>query len=488
MENKNTQSISEEVLIPVILSGGLGSRLWPLSRSTYPKQYLNLNEINKFSLLQNTYLRLKGLKNLSNPLIVSNEEQRFIVAEQMREIGVTPSSILLEPIGKNTAPAIALASLKALNISNNPTLIILSSDHKIEDEENFKKVLKQGIQYASKGELVTFGIIPNSPETGYGYIESFDELSINNTSSKIKNFIEKPNAELAKNLIKDRHYLWNSGIFVFKASVVLKELEKFEPELIKSCKESFKKGKFDLDFFRINSDTFKVCPNIPFDIAVMEKTNLGRVVKFDAGWDDIGSWHSIWNNSKKDKNGNMLKGEIINCNSKNCYLRSEGRLIAAIDLDNLIVVETEDALLISDKNSTQKVKNVVEELMKRNLPEGKENKKSFRPWGSFTNIEKGSTWQVKKLEIKPFSSISLQKHEYRSEHWVVVSGLAKVQLNKETKYLKPNQSVYIPTGAKHRLSNAGEAPLILIEIQSGAYIGEDDIIRFEDNYGRLNYP
>ena len=485
MENKNEQSITKEELIPVILSGGSGSRLWPLSRSTYPKQYLSLNEINKFSLLQNTYLRLKGLKNLSNPLIISNEEQRFIVAEQMREIGVTPYSILLEPTGKNTAPAIALASLKALKKSHDPTLLILSSDHKIEDEKNFKKVIEQGIQYASKGQLVTFGIIPSSPETGYGYIESYEELSINNSSSKIKKFIEKPNVELAQNLIKDRHYLWNSGIFIFKASVVLKELEKFEPELIKSCKDSLEKGKVDLDFFRINAETFKVCPDIPFDIAVMEKTNIGRVIKFDAGWGDIGSWQSIWNNSRKDNNGNMLKGKIINYNSKDCYLRSEGRLIAAIDLNNLIVVETDDAILISNKNSTQKVKNVVKELMKRNLPEGKENKEVFRPWGRFTKIESGSTWQVKKLEIKPFSSISLQKHEYRSEHWVVVSGLAKVQLNEETKYLMSNQSVYIPAGAKHRLSNPGEDPLILIEIQSGTYIGEDDITRFEDNYGRL---
>ena len=485
MENKNEQSITKEELIPVILSGGSGSRLWPLSRSTYPKQYLSLNEINKFSLLQNTYLRLKGLKNLSNPLIISNEEQRFIVAEQMREIGVTPYSILLEPTGKNTAPAIALASLKALKKSHDPTLLILSSDHKIEDEKNFKKVIEQGIQYASKGQLVTFGIIPSSPETGYGYIESYEELSINNSSSKIKKFIEKPNVELAQNLIKDRHYLWNSGIFIFKASVVLKELEKFEPELIKSCKDSLEKGKVDLDFFRINAETFKVCPDIPFDIAVMEKTNIGRVIKFDAGWGDIGSWQSIWNNSRKDNNGNMLKGKIINYNSKDCYLRSEGRLIAAIDLNNLIVVETDDAILISNKNSTQKVKNVVKELMKRNLPEGKENKEVFRPWGRFTKIESGSTWQVKKLEIKPFSSISLQKHEYRSEHWVVVSGLAKVQLNEETKYLMSNQSVYIPAGTKHRLSNPGEDPLILIEIQSGTYIGEDDITRFEDNYGRL---
>lgn len=484
MENKIEQFITELEIVPVILSGGSGSRIWPLSRSSFPKQYLNLDEENKYSLLQNTYLRLNGLENLSNPIIISNAEQRFIVAEQMREIQIAPKSILLEPTGKNTAPAIALATLKALEKGKDPVLLILSSDHKIADEENFKKVLKKGIEFALKGELVTFGIIPDSPKTCYGYIESFDELSINNSSSKIKKFIEKPNLELALNFIKDRHYLWNSGIFMFKASAVLKELEKFEPKLTKTCKDSLKNGVFDLDFFRINEEDFRDCPNIPFDIAVMEKTNIGRVIIFDAGWDDIGSWQSIWNNSKKDRNGNTLKGKIISQNSKNCYLRSEGRLIAAIDLNDLIVIETQDAILISDKNSTQKVKDLVEELNKRNIPEGKKDNKTFRPWGSFTNIESDQTWQVKKLEVKPFSSISLQKHEYRSEHWVVVSGIAKVQLNEETKYLKPNQSIYIPAGAKHRLSNPSKEPLILIEIQSGEYIGEDDIIRFEDNYGR----
>ncbi len=484
MENKIEQFITEAEIVPVILSGGSGSRLWPLSRSSFPKQYLNLDENNKYSLLQNTYLRLKGIKNLRNPIIISNAEQRFIVAEQMREIQVAPKSILLEPTGKNTAPAIALATLKALEKGEDPVLLILSSDHKIADEENFKKVLEKGIEFASKGELVTFGIIPYSPKTCYGYIESFDELSINNSSSKIKKFIEKPNLELALNFIKDRHYLWNSGIFMFKASVVLKELEKFEPKLTKTCKDSLKNGVFDLDFFRVNEENFRSCPNIPFDIAVMEKTNIGRVIKFDAGWDDIGSWQSIWNNSNKDKNGNTLKGKIINQNSKNCYLRSEGRLIAAIDLNDLIVIETQDAILISDKNSTQRVKDLVAELNKRNIPEGKEGNKTFRPWGSFTNIENDQTWQVKKLEVKPFSSISLQKHEYRSEHWVVVRGTAKVQLNEKTKYLKSNQSIYIPVGAKHRLTNPSREPLILIEIQSGEYIGEDDIIRFEDNYGR----
>ena len=486
MANINEQFISNIELIPVILSGGKGSRLWPLSRSSLPKQYLNLNEKNKFSLLQNTYLRLKGLNNLKNPIIISNEEQRFIASEQMREINVKPLSILLEPVGKNTAPAIALACLKALEISEDPTLIVLSSDHKIENEENFKNVIKDGLNHAAKGRLVTFGITPESPETGYGYIESCTELSNKKNSSKIKRFIEKPELELAKNLIKDRHFFWNSGIFLFKASVVLRELNRFEPEIIKICKESINKGAVDLDFYRINEEIFKKCPNKPFDIAVMEKTSLGTVLKLDAGWDDIGSWKSIWENSKKDNNGNSIKGKILNDGSTNCYLRSESRLIVGIELNDLVVVETNDAILISKKDTTQKLKELVNELNERNYPEGKNNKKSFRPWGSFTNIEQGGSWQVKKLEINPNCSISLQMHNHRSEHWIIVNGKAKVEIDNKTSFLKKNESIYIPLGSKHRLTNPCKSPLIIIEVQSGEYLGEDDIIRFEDNYGRAN--
>ncbi len=480
LENSN----KKVALIPVILSGGSGSRLWPLSRASYPKQYLNLDEKNNLSLLQNTYLRLQGLENLKPPIIISNEEQRFIVAEQMRGINVQPECIILEPNGKNTAPAIALAALEALKKNDDPTLLILSSDHKIENEAKFKKIIQDGLNHVNLGRLVTFGIIPDSPETGYGYIESYDQLTAKTTSSKIKNFVEKPNLDLAKELIKDKHYLWNSGIFLFKALDIVKELKKFEPELLKICEESLRNGSKDLDFFRLNKSIFNNCPNVSIDIAVMEKTKLGSVLTLDAGWDDIGNWKSVWKNSKKDKEGNSLKGKIILENSRNCYFRSEERLVVGIELNNLIVIETKDAILISNKSSTQKVKKVVEKLNNSNYSEGKKHKKDFRPWGSFTSIEQGSLWQVKKLEIKPKSSISLQMHNHRSEHWIIVDGKAKVEIDGQIKFLKKNESTYIPLGSKHRLSNDGETNLILIEVQSGNYLGEDDIIRFEDNYGR----
>ena len=484
MDNLNKESIPNFALIPIILSGGRGTRLWPLSRESYPKQYLNLDEKNNLSLLQNTYLRLKGLNNLKDPIIISNEEQRFIVAEQMREINTNPDAIILEPFGRNTAPAIALAALRALNNHNDPTLLVLSSDHKIEDEKVFKQIIERGFKEANSGRLVTFGVVPYGPETGYGYIKSYEELSEERPSSKIKNFIEKPNLDLAKKLINDKHYSWNSGIFLFKASIFLEELEKFEPQIIKACDESLKKGVTDLDFLRINEDEFQKCPNKSIDIALMEKTNLGSVLRLNCGWDDIGSWKSVWKNSKKDKEGNSLKGKIIIEDTKNCYLRSEERLIVGINLNDIIVVETNDAILVANKDSVQKVKKTVEVLNESNLIEGKHHKKSFRPWGSFTNIEKGGSWQVKRLEIKPKASISLQMHQKRSEHWIVVDGTAKVEIDGNTSLLEKNESKYIPLGSKHRLSNPGIKTLILIEVQSGYYLGEDDIIRFKDIYGR----
>ncbi len=484
MEIPNERSNAKLEIIPVILSGGTGSRLWPLSRETYPKQYINLNEKNNFSLLQNTYLRLKGLNNLMPPIIISNQEQRFIVAEQMREINVKPHSILLEPIGKNTAPAVALAALKAIDKNNDPTLLVLSSDHKIEDEENFREVIEKGLFHSNKERLVTFGITPNGPETGYGYIKSYQELSEDNLASRIEKFIEKPNLELANKFIKDKHYVWNSGIFLFRASVFLKELEKFEPNIVRTCSKALKAGIKDLDFFRIDKEVFEKCPNKPIDIAVMEKTNLGSVLTLKAGWADIGSWKAVWENSKKDDMGNALKGKVIIEDTKNCYLRSENRLIVGINLNGLIVVETNDAVLISNKDSTQKVKQIVKFLNKSNLKEGKNNKISYRPWGNFTSIEEGISWQVKRLEIKPKASISLQMHKHRSEHWIIVSGTAKIEIDDKVSLLKKNESTYIPLGSKHRLSNPDIIPLILIEVQSGSYLGEDDIVRFEDIYGR----
>ena len=486
MDNFYDKPSSDEELIPVILSGGSGSRLWPLSRQNYPKQYLNLLEKSNLSLIQNTYLRLRGLKNLGNPIIISSSEQRFILAEQLREINVKPNSIILEPFGRNTAPAIALASLKASENNLDPILIILSSDHKIEDEKSFLNVINHGLGHAREGRIVTFGITPDSPEIGYGYIESLEKTTKKSPSSKIKKFIEKPNLEVAKNLIKDNRYLWNSGIFLFRASVILKELEKLVPELLEICKDALRKGKADLDFFRVNKEVFQKCPNVPIDVAVMEKTKLGTVLNLDAGWDDIGSWKSVWNNSKKDINGNSIKGKVFTDKVKNCYLRSEERLIVGIDLEDLIVVETSDAILISKKDSSQKVKKIIEDLKHNNFEEAEYTKKSFRPWGSYINIEKGESWQVKQLEIKPKSSISLQMHHHRSEHWIVVNGTAKVEINSEHYLLRTNESIFVPLGAKHRLTNPSEEPLIIIEVQSGLYLGEDDIIRFEDNYGRAN--
>ncbi len=482
----NERLIPSLDLIPVILSGGSGSRLWPLSRASYPKQYLNLDEKNNFSLLQNTYLRLKGIKNLKEPIIISNNEQRFIVAEQMREINVVPNSILLEPIGKNTAPAVTLAALKALQNGYDPLLLVLSSDHKIDKEENFRKVIESGLSEANNGRLVTFGIIPKTPETGFGYIESYEELSEVNISSRIKKFVEKPSLEIAKKYIKDKHFLWNSGIFLFRASIFLRELEKYEPDIINICYESLNKAVEDLDFLRVDQTTFEECPNKPVDIALMEKTNLGSVYSLNAGWDDIGSWRSVWKNSRKDGNGNFIKGKVVIEDSTNCYLRSEERLIVGINLSDLIVVETKDAILVTNKDETQKVKKIVQKLNQCNFNEGKENKKNYRPWGSFTNIEEGSTWKVKKLEIKPKSSISLQMHHKRSEHWIVVDGTAKIEIDGKISIFNKNESTYIPLGSKHRLSNPEDTPLTLIEVQNGNYLGEDDIIRFEDVYGRTS--
>ena len=484
MENLNITSKKNLDLIPVILSGGSGSRLWPLSRESYPKQYLKLDEKNNFSLLQNTFLRSKGINNIKQPIIITNQEQRFIVAEQMREINVNPNSIILEPVRRNTAPAITLAALKAIKKNQDPILLILSSDHKVDDSESFRKTIINSCLKAEEGRLVTFGITPNRPETGYGYIEAFEELSEGNPSSKIKRFIEKPDFAVAENLIKDRHYFWNSGIFLFKASSFLKELEKYEPEIIKNCNEALKKSLKDLDFIRVNENFFKKCPNISIDNALMEKTNLGTVFSLNVGWDDIGSWGSVWENSNKDKKGNTVNGKIILNNSNNCYVRSEDRLIVGIDLNNLIVVETNDAILVSDKESTQKVKKIVQIMNENNFEEGKNNKLNYRPWGSFTSIEKGATWQVKRLEIKPGASISLQLHHKRSEHWIIVNGTAKVEIDGEVSFLNKNESTYIPVGSKHRLTNSGDIKLILIEVQSGNYLGEDDIVRFEDFYGR----
>ena len=474
-------------IIPVILSGGKGSRLWPLSRKGFPKQYQNIIKTNKNSLLQETYNRLAGIKNLDSPIIICNQEHRFIVAEQMREINITPKSILLEPFGRNTAAAITLASLQTLDFDKDSILLILSADHFIKDKKEFKEAIYIGTKYAYEDKIVTFGIPPTSPETGYGYIQA-ENISedYSNKAYKIENFIEKPKKDLAEEIIKNNNFLWNSGIFMFKPNILINEIKKYSPKVYSCCKETFKKKIKDLDFIRLNSDQFDDCPNISIDIAVMEKTKLGYVVPLKSFWSDIGSWNSVWEVKDKDENQNVLEGNVVAKNSKNCYFFSENRLLVGLGIENLLIIETSDSILVANKDNSQEVKEVVTFLNDNNFPEANKHKKIFRPWGNYTTIEEDSRWQIKKIIVNPESSLSLQMHHHRSEHWVVVSGTAKVEVGNKLEILTENESVYIPLGEKHRLSNPGKIPLILIEVQSGSYVGEDDIVRFEDFYGRVN--
>ena len=474
-------------IMPVIMCGGTGSRLWPLSRESFPKQYLSLNSKDFKSLLQNTLERLHGIDNLELPLLICNEEHRFIVSEQIREIDINPGKILLEPFGRNTAPAITMAALIALKNNEESNLLILSSDHEIKNKNKFLQIIKLGIDYANKGRLVTFGVVPKTPEPGYGYIKANKELDLKNiVGTEIEEFIEKPNLLKAKELIKDKKYTWNSGIFLFKAKTILNEVNKFAPEIISICKESLENISSDIGFQRLNKDIFFKCPNISIDVAVMEKTKLGTVLPLDADWSDIGSWNSVWKTSTKNTNNNFIKGNVVEKDTYGCYLRSESRLITAIGLKNLIIVETNDAILVADQEASEKVKDVVQYLKSHNYSEGIEHKKIYRPWGNYTKVNEGDRWKVKKIFVKPGEKLSLQLHHHRAEHWIVVNGTASVEVDDEKLILYENQSTYIPLGSKHRLSNPGKIPLILIEVQSGTYLGEDDIKRFEDSYGRLD--
>ena len=471
-------------VLPVILAGGQGTRLWPLSRTAFPKQYLAINKKDEFTLIQNTYLRLKKIDNLLPPLIVCNEEQRFIVAEQMRLINVLPDSILLEPFGKNTAPAIALSALMSIEKFSDPILLVLPSDHKIENIEIFNQKILDGISLATEDSLVTFGIIPTSAETQYGYIESNEKISRETKSSTIKKFIEKPCKEIAEKLFQNKYYTWNSGIYLFRASTILKELNKFAPDIVEICRKSLEDCKKDLNFQRINSEFFKECENISIDVAVMEKTNLGKVIPLNVGWNDLGNWKSVWEDSKKDIENNTFQGKVFAKNVKNSYLRSENRLLVGLGLQDLFVVETDDSVLVANKHSVHDIKELMKELKKNNFEELVTTQKVHRPWGNFTSIIKGETWQVKRLVINSKQSLSLQMHQHRSEHWVVVKGKAKVEINHKVSILNVNESIYVPIRTKHRLSNPYEDELILIEVQSGTYLGEDDIIRFKDKYRR----
>ncbi len=483
MKSKNIHKI-----IPIILAGGTGSRLWPLSRRSFPKQFLNLLG-DKFSMLQNTYKRIENLENITKPIVICNEEHRFIVGHQMKEINIEPLEILLEPEGRNTTPAITIAALKTLDIFKNtnidPVLLILSSDHQIQEIDNFQLAINNSIDVALKGNLVIFGVPPTYPATGYGYIKSNNQLNNNDPYAiKVDHFIEKPDEATANSIIKDKNYSWNSGMFVFKATSILDEIKNYAPDIYRDCKKCLRTSKKDLDFTRLEKNSFLNCKNISIDIAVFEKTKKAFVIPLKCGWNDIGSWESLWNISKKDQNGNTLNGRVLTKETKDSLIRSEDKLVVTIGLENVVIVESKDAVLVANKNSSQHVKRIVNYMKEKGFKEAQNHKIVYRPWGSFLIIEEGKTWQIKKIEVDPGASLSLQMHFHRSEHWVVVCGSANVEIDKIKKIVKPNESVYIPLGVKHRLSNPTKNPLTLIEIQSGSYLGEDDIVRFEDKYAR----
>jgi len=466
------------MIVPIILSGGSGTRLWPLSRKLHPKQFINL--VNETTLFQDTILRLP--KDVAEPLIICNEEHRFLAAEQLREIGKKTKGIILEPEGRNTAPAVALAALQFINKGEDPILLVLSADHLIKNIEAFHQSITIASELAENNKLITFGIVPDKAETGYGYIEA----NINNTDDyySIKSFTEKPSQKNAKKYLDSGNYLWNSGMFMFKASVFLSELEKFEPEILSACKKSCTTKNIDSDFIRIDNDAFHQCPNESIDYAVMEHTKNGVVVPLDANWSDVGSWSSLWDIKTKDNNDNVSKGDVFLEDVKNTYTYSSNRLVSVIGVSNLVIVDTQDALLVADKQQTHNIKKIVARLNNDKRSEVDSHRKVFRPWGYYDLVDSGEGFQVKRIVVNSGAKLSLQKHKYRAEHWVVVKGVALVTCGDKIFELVENQSTYIPQGSIHRLENHQDIPLEIIEIQTGSYLGEDDIIRFEDDYQR----
>ena len=466
------------MIVPVILSGGSGTRLWPLSRKFYPKQFLDL--VNDTTLFQDTILRLPKL--LEKPLIICNEEHRFLAAEQLRQIKTEPNGIILEPVGKNTAPAIALAALRLLNKNNDPLLLVLSADHLIQNNKAFHEAISVAEKLANDDKLVTFGVVANKAETAYGYIET--GMSKSNNFYNIRSFKEKPNKEDAQKYTESGNYLWNSGMFMFKASTYLNELEKFEPDILNACKKSLQSKQKDIDFIRLNNNEFIQCPDKSIDYAVMEKTDNAVVVRLDAEWSDIGSWDALFDAKAKDKYGNVSTGDVIIDNVINTYTYSSSRLVSVVDISDLIIIDTQDALLITNKNNTQNIKKIISKLKNNDRPELENHRKVFRPWGYYDSIDSDSGFQVKRILVNPGAKLSLQKHRHRAEHWVVIKGVATITFGERVFNLSQNQSTFIPKNEIHRLENQEKIPLEIIEIQTGDYFGEDDIIRLEDDYQR----
>ncbi len=470
-------------ITPVILSGGSGSRLWPLSRAKRPKQFLGVTE--ELSLFQLTLQRLNGLRGIQAPIIVSNQEHRFLVAEQCREAGITPEAILLEPFGRNTAPAIAVAAFHARKAGEDPVMLVLPSDHIFTRPEAFKETAALAAQAAEQGKLVTFGILPTQAETGYGYLKMGKATEIDGVN-QVAEFVEKPDSATAENYVASGEYFWNSGMFMFKASAYLDALAKYQPEMLKQCELAYTKAQVDLDFIRLDETAMTACPSDSVDYAVMEKTDKAAMVTLDAGWNDVGAWSAVWQVLPKDANGNALRGDVITQDANDCYVHADYRLVTLLGVKDLIVIETSDAILVADKNAAQDVKKIVNQLNDKKRSETELHREVHRPWGSFDSLGNGKNYQVKSIRVKPGGKLSLQYHHHRAEHWVVVAGTARVLINDKSQLVTANQSVYIPLGDKHMLENPGKEWLELIEVQSGSYLGEDDIVRLEDIYGRTD--
>ena len=458
----------------VIMAGGSGTRLWPLSRAAHPKQFLVMH--GNDTMLQATAKRLAGF-NISSSVTICSEEHRFFVGEQLREIGQA-GTIILEPMGRNTAPAIALAALIA---KDDPLLLVLPADHVIEDEATFAKVVSDAIPLAETGKLVTFGVVPKETLTGYGYIRRGAKQGV---GFHVEAFVEKPSVEAAQGYVNSAEYFWNSGMFLFRASRYLEELSKFRPDIYKACRAAIGETKVDMDFLRINREIFEACPSESIDYAVMENTKDAVVVPLDIGWSDIGSWSSLWGITEKDQNGNVTHGDVLLHKSKNSYVRTDGKLVAAIGVDDLVIVSTKDVLMVANKQNIQDVKVIAQQLRSADRPEWQVHQEVFRPWGKYEIIDAGERYQVKRLTVKPGAKLSIQMHHHRAEHWVIVTGTAKITNGEKTFLLSENESTYIPIGATHALENPGKVDLELIETQTGTYLGEDDIIRLSDRYGR----
>ncbi len=468
------------MLLPVIMAGGTGSRLWPMSRELHPKQFLRMHS--SHSMLQETLKRLDGV-GVSDPVVICNEDHRFMVAEQLRQIDMLSHNIILEPVGRNTAPAIALAALNAIAQGNDPIMLVLAADHIINDVEAFHRAIDLALPHAAAKSLVTFGIVPTGPETGYGYIQR-GECKNSSVVAPVQRFVEKPDSEVAQSYIETGEYYWNSGMFMFRAKRYLEELEKSRPDILAACRYALANTECDKNFINVDRDAFSACPDDSVDYAVMEKTHDAVVIPLDAGWSDVGSWSALWEVSKKDSAGNALTGDTFLYDSRDCYINTDEKLVAAVGVENLVIVNTKDAVLVVDRSKVQDVKKIVEHLKKNKRSEYRQHREVYHPWGRCDILVAEKRFNVNRITVNPGEAFSLQMHHHRAEHWVVLSGTARVTTGDETFLITENQSTFIPVTVVHRLENPGNIPLELIEIQSGTYLGDDDVIRIKDHYGR----